>query len=153
MTAIRRPRRRWRDLPREHRRAVLTMLWLVSVMHVAVRVWDYRRVRAFVERRRPEQVDAPQQFPNAWRLATSRVQAYSWLPGNCLSRSLALYACLRQRGWHPILRLGVSLDGRVFSAHAWVQLDEVVVNDRPDVAERYRPLDSPASSLVSSDPG
>ena len=44
-----RPRRGWFDLPRDERRAVLTMVWLVPVLHVAVRVWDYRRTRAWLE--------------------------------------------------------------------------------------------------------
>lgn len=128
---------------------MLTMVWLVPVMHVAVRVLDYRRTRAWLDRstadRGPRTADrgprtASSASLEALRLATSRVQAYSWLPGNCLSRSLSLLWLLRRRGYAPDLRLGVSLAGGTFAAHAWVELDGRVLNDRQDVATRYRPL-------------
>jgi hypothetical protein len=146
MTAARVRRRRWRDLPGAERRALVTMLWLVPVMHVAVRVWNYRRVRDIIDRRRGKATDTSAAVVEAWRLATSRVQAYSWLPGNCLSRSLALYYSLRAEDHDPALRLGVSLDSNVFAAHAWVELGGRVLNDTANVGERYRPLE-PASRL------
>lgn len=76
-----------------------------------------------------------------FRLATSRVQAYSWLPGNCLSRSLALHYLLQAAGHDSNLRLGVSLADGAFAAHAWVELDGRVLNDRQDVTSRYAPLE------------
>lgn len=133
-------RRGWFDLPRDEQRAVLAMLWLVPALHVAVRVFDYRRTRGFVERRadarRAELTGAPRDV-QPYRLATSRVTRYSWLPGNCLSRSLALLWLLRRNGHDADLRLGVSLDGGAFAAHAWVELGGVVLNDRQDVTTRY----------------
>lgn len=136
-------RRGWFDLPREERRAVITMLWLVPALHVAVRVLDYRRTRAWLERRahagraaqNPSSADLP-----TWRLATARVTRYSWLPGNCLSRSLGLLYVLRARGHDAELHLGVSRPNGTFAAHAWVTLDDVVLNDTPDVASRYVPF-------------
>jgi hypothetical protein len=44
--ATRRPRRGWFQLPAEQRTMVVTMLWLVPALHVAVRIADYRRTRA-----------------------------------------------------------------------------------------------------------
>lgn len=133
-------RRGWFDLPREERRAVLTMMWLVPALHVAVRVFDYRRTRAWLDRSSAQAAERTANSINALRLATSRVQVHSWLPGNCLSRSLALWWLLRRRGYAPELRLGVSMAGGTFAAHAWVELDGRVLNDRQDVATRYRPL-------------
>ena len=59
------------------------------------------------------------------------------LSPNCLSDSLAL---LRWLGPVPGLRLifGVKLDP--FAAHCWVQLHELLINERPDVAEAFRPV-------------
>ncbi len=123
------------------------MLWLVPAMHVAVRVFDYRRTRAWVDRNGARAAARPARRRvtrvEALRLATTRVQAYSWLPGNCLSRSLALLLLLRRGGHAAQLRLGVSLAGGAFAAHAWVELDGRVLNDRPDVSTRYRPLVGP----------
>lgn len=133
-------RRGWFDLPREERRAIITMMWLVPALHVAVRVFDYRRTRAFLERRanvRRARLEGALGDVRPYRLATSRVTRYSWLPGNCLSRSLALLWLLQRNGHDADLRLGVSLDGGTFAAHAWVELGGVVLNDRQDVAMRY----------------
>lgn len=139
------PRRGWFDLPRVERRAILTMVWLVPALHVAVRVFDYRQTREWLERRadaRNASAEATSQELAAWRLATARVTRYSWLPGNCLSRSLALLYTLRARGHDVQLHLGVSLAGGTFAAHAWVTQGATVLNDTQDVAARYVPFSS-----------
>lgn len=141
------PRRRWMSLPGDERRALLQMLVMVPLFHVAVRVWDYQRTRAFVDRRGRATWERRQAAgttlhlrPDAYGLASRRMAARPWIPGNCLSRSLALLWFLRRHGYQPDLRLGVSLAERAFAAHAWVELDGVVLNDRRDVAERFTPL-------------
>jgi len=137
-----RPRRGWFDLPRDERRAVLTMVWLVPALHVAVRVWDYRRTRAWLEAnalRRSRHLREPEGRVEAYRLATSRVTCYSWLPGNCLSRSLALFWLLRRNGHEAELHLGVSLAEGAFAAHAWIELAGIILND-PALAKRYTPI-------------
>jgi hypothetical protein len=146
---MRRRRRGWFDLPRDERRAVLTMVWLVPALHVAVRVWDYRRTRAWLDDRadrRSRRLREPEGRVEAYRLATARVTRYSWLPGNCLSRSLALLWLLRRSGHDAELHLGVSLAGGAFAAHAWITLAGRVLNDTQDVASRYVPFSSAAPS-------
>ncbi len=139
------PRRGWSALPREERRAVITMVWLVPAVHMAVRLFDYRRTHEWLERRagtRPAALTASSDEPAVWQLAIARVGRYSWLPGNCLSRSLALLYVLRSRGQDAHLQLGVSLAGGAFAAHAWVTQGGLVLNDTQDVASRYVPLAS-----------
>jgi len=141
-----RSRRGWFDLPRDERRAVITMLWLVPALHVAVRVWDYRRTRAWLEAnalRHSRHLRQPEGRVDAYRLATSRVTRYSWLPGNCLSRSLALLWLLQRNGHDARLYLGVSKTGGDFAAHAWVTLGDLVLNDTQDVASRFVPFSPP----------
>lgn len=144
-------RSRW-HLPADEWRALFGMLIMVPVFHVAVRVWDYQRTRAFVdarslahwERRRAAGA-TPAARPAAYGLASRRMAARPWVPGNCLSRSLAVLWFLRRSGHAPDLRLGVSLAGGAFAAHAWVELDGVVLNDRRDVATRFAPLTASAA--------
>jgi len=139
-------RRGWFDLPWDEQRAVLTMLWLVPALHVAVRVVDYNRTRTFLDRRadaRRARLTGTPPDVEPYRLATSRITRYSWLPGNCLSRSLALLWLLRRHGHDADLRLGVSLDGGTFAAHAWVELEGRVLNDSQDVTTRYAPIPPP----------
>ena len=59
---------------------------------------------------------------------------------SCLTRSLVLYALLRQHGFRPQLSLGVEGRSRDFAAHAWVSLGGVPVEAPLDIANRYRPL-------------
>jgi hypothetical protein len=59
---------------------------------------------------------------------------------SCLTRSLVLYAMLRQHGYRPRLHLGVDGDARSFAAHAWVTLGGRPVEQPSTVAERYQSL-------------
>ena len=59
---------------------------------------------------------------------------------SCLTRSLVLYAMLRQHGHRPRLHVGVAGDSRRFAAHAWVTLDGLPVGQPQTVGERFRPL-------------
>lgn len=147
-------RRGWFDLPRDERRAALTMLCLVPALHVAVRVWDYRRTRDWLDHnadRRSRHLNQPEGRVEAYRLATARVTRYSWLPGNCLSRSLALLWMLRRNGHDAHLHLGVSLAGGDFAAHAWVTLADRVLNDTQDVATRFVPFSANSGSRRAFD--
>jgi len=69
--------------------------------------------------------------------------AASLLRVQCLPRSLVLWNFLRQRGLSAEVRLGVSkLANGGLSAHAWVELDGLPLNDGPDVFWRYAALPS-----------
>lgn len=59
---------------------------------------------------------------------------------SCLTRSLVLYAMLRQHGHRPRLHVGVEGDARAFAAHAWVTLGGHPVEQPATVGDRYEPL-------------
>lgn len=61
---------------------------------------------------------------------------------SCLVRSLTLWWLLRRQGLESQIRFGVRQGESEFEAHAWVERDGVVLNDTPDVTQRYTPLDS-----------
>ena len=63
--------------------------------------------------------------------------------GNCLSRSLLLRSLLSREGIDGDLLIGVRSASSRIEAHAWVEYQGVVLNDQPNVRERYRPFDSP----------
>ena len=77
------------------------------------------------------------------------------LRANCLERSLLLWSLLRRRGYAADIRIGVSNEAKQFKAHAWVEMNGVVLNDRLDVAAEFAPfsgaidLSAPASKLRS----
>jgi len=63
---------------------------------------------------------------------------------NCLLYSLTGRELLAGDGVAATLRIGVArgVDGEL-SAHAWLEVGGVVVNDAADVASRFAPLDDP----------
>jgi hypothetical protein len=74
---------------------------------------------------------------------------YGLSPPSCLHRSLVLCFLLRRAGIRADLRIGTRrLDGG-FEAHAWVELGGRVLNDEPDVRQRFAPLE-PANASWSS---
>ena len=75
-------------------------------------------------------------------LVTALVRARRYAPyrGNCLSQSLSLWWLCRRQGLDVTLRLGVRIDDRVFSAHAWVERGDRSINDDDVVRERFTPL-------------
>ena len=62
---------------------------------------------------------------------------------NCLERPLATWWLLRRRSINADLRFGVRPDPSGSKFHAWLELGDDVVNDRPDVAELYRTFEQP----------
>ena len=60
----------------------------------------------------------------------------------CLGRSVALWWILRLRGIDSQVCLGVNKEQDEFHAHAWVEHEGNVLNDRPDVRERYNAFPS-----------
>jgi hypothetical protein len=72
-----------------------------------------------------------------------------WMP-RCLVRSLALGWFLGRQGIPFEVRIGlpggksiIGTDGKLnFSAHAWVEVGGVVLNDREDIAQEYRSFDT-----------
>ena len=53
----------------------------------------------------------------------------------CLQRSAAAALILKRNGWKAEMVIGVQL--LPFTSHAWVEIDGVVVNDKPYMREMY----------------
>jgi hypothetical protein len=65
--------------------------------------------------------------------------------GSCLSRSATLWWLLRRQGITSDLRFGVRKEGDALEAHAWIECDGVVVNDRRETLARYVPFSGSVS--------
>ena len=76
----------------------------------------------------------------AWRVHRWLAHGRGPWTSSCLTRSLVLYAMMRQHGYDPRFAVGVAGSARQFAAHAWVMLGEVPVMDAADVATTYTPL-------------
>ncbi|MEH6604228.1 MAG: lasso peptide biosynthesis B2 protein [Pseudomonadales bacterium] len=75
-----------------------------------------------------------------WGWVINGVAAHGPYRTTCLRRSLALLRYLRAHGLEGELRVGLPIGEAVSStveAHAWIELDGVVLNDRADVVQHY----------------
>ena len=136
--------RRWRALPASDRRLVLALLALLPATAAAIRLLGVGRVCGFLSRHPPIETDAqPADTQQARALARLVDAAARRVPGrpSCLPRSITLWWLLRRRGIDSALRIGVrTVDGRLH-AHAWVELDGLVLNDDQDVGLRFAPFE------------
>lgn len=67
----------------------------------------------------------------------------------CLPQSLVCWALLRRQGIEGDLRIGTRREGGKFEAHAWVEYQGRVLNDHPDVRERFVSFEQPIDSAES----
>ncbi|MFB2935998.1 lasso peptide biosynthesis B2 protein [Aerosakkonemataceae cyanobacterium BLCC-F154] len=65
---------------------------------------------------------------------------YGLYKPNCLQKSLLLWWLLQQRNIVTELRIGVRKKAEVLEAHAWVEYQGCVLNDRSDVDQVFAPF-------------
>ncbi|WP_019499452.1 lasso peptide biosynthesis B2 protein [Pseudanabaena sp. PCC 6802] len=68
---------------------------------------------------------------------------YSQYWANCLKRSLVLWYLLRRQGIVSDLRIGVQQIAGEVQAHAWVEYQNKVLNDRPNIRQHFVPFERP----------
>jgi Transglutaminase-like superfamily len=66
---------------------------------------------------------------------------------SCLEQSLVLWWLLRRLGIAAELRIGARKEVGRFEAHAWVEVDSVVLNDANAEHRHFVPFDGPISPL------
>lgn len=77
-------------------------------------------------------------------LLLRRAGRYHLVAVNCLLHSLTGRELLAREGVSATLRIGVARGtDDALSAHAWLEVGGVGVNDAADVASRFAPLDDP----------
>ena len=79
------------------------------------------------------------------RRAQTMIRRNLGRPGNCLVRSLTLWAMLLRRGVVTDLRVGFrKRDGRI-EGHAWLEHDDTPINEALSEARSYVPYDKPVT--------
>lgn len=84
-----------------------------------------------------DQVELRQRLSEA-AAAFTRVRPYVPIEARCLIDSLSMVRFLAKRGLHAHLVMGVACDP--FSAHAWVQHGQLVLNETVGTAQAYVPI-------------
>lgn len=122
------------------RRVVLRNLVLLPAVALLLRARGMARTQAVLERTKLiGERDYSELSPGEITRLVDAAAALLRIP--CLPRTLVLWHLLGHRRASAVVRLGVSKlpDGRL-SAHAWLELDGLPLNDRADVFERYAAL-------------
>lgn len=65
---------------------------------------------------------------------------YGLYKPNCLQKSLLLWWLLQQRDIESELRIGVRKQKEILAAHAWVECQGCILNDRSDVDRFFPPF-------------
>jgi len=95
----------------------------------------YNKVRNFPIGRKPASVNSVERMCSAVDMAC----IWYWKEALCLQRSAATACLLRRYGVGAELVIGAQQ--MPFKAHAWVEVDRRVVNDKPYTPEMYAVLD------------
>lgn len=72
-----------------------------------------------------------------YRRMINLASRYHLVKANCLPKSLTLKWMLEKENIHCELRMGLNGDSKNFHGHAWLQRNDIVLNDDHDVASRY----------------
>jgi len=95
----------------------------------------YQKVARYPIRKTPVPIDAVERICAAVDMAC----IWYWKEVLCLQRSAATTCLLRQHGIAAQMIIGAQQ--MPFKAHAWVEIDGHVVNDKPYMREMYAVLD------------
>lgn len=95
----------------------------------------YRKVRNYPLQKRSPGPQSIAQICHAMDMAT----IWYWKQAQCLQRSAATTCLLRQCGVPAEMIIGAQQ--LPFKAHAWVEVEGQVVNDKPYMREMYAVLD------------
>jgi hypothetical protein len=95
----------------------------------------YNKVREYPVGYRPAAPDAEEEICSAVDMAC----IWYWKEALCLQRSAATACLLKQYGVPAHMVIGAQQ--MPFKAHAWVEVDGRVVNDKPYTPEMYAVLD------------
>lgn len=66
---------------------------------------------------------------------------------SCLARTVLCWWLLVRHHIFPDVRIGLPSERGSFAAHAWVELDGLVLTDRADVVASYNPFPGPIDPL------
>lgn len=69
---------------------------------------------------------------------------------SCLSRSILLWAICLRKGYQATIEIGRPTEESIGTApfHAWVEINTNIINEKPDVANRYHKFPRPWISFL-----
>ena len=141
---------RWRNfmsLPKRHRAVLLRAVALLPLVAAGLRLRGFGPVQANLAQIAGRLSRSSASTPHAIDVETvtglvDLAARKGLVRANCLERSLALWFLLRREGIETDLRVGVRRRSNAEPAmfHAWIEHQNRVINDAPDVSDQYQPF-------------
>ncbi len=145
--------RRFRKLPAAQKNTLLWAFIFVPITRVALRLIGFQRWRSILAKAIPRgtalQPVTPELVAEA-KMAARMVAAASregFIHGRCLAESVVLWFLLSRRRVPAELRIGVRQAAKGFEAHAWVEVQDTIVNDTQDVLQNYVPFNEDIAAV------
>ncbi len=137
----------------EDKTSLVKVMMLLPALIALLRLVGVRRTQRILgslsiptNRKPGTSIDIPRHLARLTDIASR----HGIIEANCLQRSLALWFLLRRRRIDCRLRLGARKQDGTFEAHAWVELDGIVINDNETVIDYFSPFDR-AINYLSAD--
>jgi hypothetical protein len=122
---------------------LLAAVWLLPATALSLRMFGYRRTRAWMERHASPNRSGPAD-PRLEAARVARLVSVAAHRGpyraNCLRQALVAWWLLGRRGVDTNLVIGVRKDEQGFAAHAWVELDGDVIIGGADSPGRFQSM-------------
>jgi hypothetical protein len=116
---------------------ILRAIWMQGRARAELRRDGILDIVARLERDRPRNASCDERVIQNTAAAFLHSRRLVSAADQCLVRGIAMKHLLAQRGCDARLVFGVTMP---FSAHCWVQADDVVLTDTLDIIRRYQPI-------------
>lgn len=139
---------KFRKLSLRERTLLLAALVLLPAVRVGLRLFGFRRLCRGLAWATPSFRDqmgdtgADLIRARATALCVRRAANHGLYRANCLDQSVTIWWLLRLQGVASEIRIGVRKADQI-EAHAWVEIDSVVVSDRDDVGDLFETFAGP----------
>jgi hypothetical protein len=134
--------RKFRHLAQQERIQLIQAAILMPLVSVSLRMLGWQCLMKLLARlgQSNKEVQPRQQtLDQAQRVAyvTHAAASHGLIRATCLERSMVLWWLLLRQGIKSQLVLAGRTEQSTFQAHAWVEYENVVLNDRPDVRQDF----------------
>ena len=141
-------------LSMQDRRLLFQSILLLPLIHLALLLLGYARLRAVMERLAPlrspeETLSEIASIKRAREIArmVSIAAVHGLYKATCLRKSLLVWWFLRREGLPGQLCFGVRMFHSKLEAHAWVEYNGIVINDSANIHEQYQALQDVLPSI------
>ncbi len=128
-------------------RYLLLSLILIPLTRLSINRWGLQRVHLWLWRHIPQHSAKNPALTEKKLIRLCRVMTkganLSFIHTTCLHRSLTICWLLQRRGIGCELHIGVTRQNGIFAAHAWVEKDGTVLNDKRDKVLKFVEFDQP----------